>query len=169
MKKIIAFTFVLLISMGMHAQGNPSATVTATASANIIQPIEIAKISDLAFGNIVSGSADGTVIIAVDGSRTATGGVALIDAGSVSTAAIFDITGFADASFSIEVPASIIIETAGGANQMTVNNFVSNLGLDAILDENGEAKLQVGATLNVSAQQPAGMYSGTFDVIVAYN
>lgn len=169
MKKIIALTFAILTSMGIYAQGNPTATVTSTASATIIQPIEIAKVTDLAFGNVASGTADGTVVIATDGTRTSTGGVALIDAGSVSNAAIFDITGLADATFTIEVPSSIIIQTSGGANQMTVNNFVSNLGASSVLDENGEAKLQVGATLNVTAQQPAGMYSGTFDVIVAYN
>jgi hypothetical protein len=131
--------------------------------------LQIAKTADLAFGNIASGTADGTVVIAVDGSRTSTGGVTLIEAGNVSNAASFDITGYADASFTIEVPASIVIETEGGADQMTVNNFVSSLGADSVLDVNGEATLEVGATLNVSAQQAAGLYSGSFDVIVAYN
>lgn len=169
MKKLILITFSIVFSHEVFSQGNPSTTVTATASANVIQPIEIAKITDLAFGNIASGTADGAVIIGVDGTRTSSGGVSLIDAGSVSTAASFDITGFADASFTIEVPSSVTIETAGGANQMVVNNFVSSLGANAILDANGEAKVFVGATLNVSAQQEAGMYSGSFQVIVAYN
>jgi hypothetical protein len=75
----------------------------------------------------------------------------------------------ADASFTIEVPTSIVIETEGGADQMTVDNFISSLGADSVLDVNGEATLEVGATLNVSAQQAAGLYSGSFDVIVAYN
>ncbi|MFN6377822.1 MAG: DUF4402 domain-containing protein, partial [Flavobacteriales bacterium] len=104
-----------------------------------------------------------------DGARTSTGGVTLIEAGNVSNAASFDVNGYADASFTIEVPASIVIETAGGAEQMTVDNFVSSLGADSVLDANGEATLNVGATLNVSAQQAAGLYSGSFDVIVAYN
>ena len=169
MKKLILITFSIVFSHEVFSQGNPSTTVTATASANVIKPIEIAKITDLAFGNIASGTADGAVIIGEDGTRTSSGGVSLIDAGSVSTAASFDITGFADASFTIEVPSSVIIETAGGANQMVVNNFVSSLGANVILDVNGEAKVFVGATLNVSAQQEAGLYSGSFQVIVAYN
>jgi hypothetical protein len=73
---------------------NPTASATATASANIIQPLEIAKTADLAFGNIASGTADGTVVIAVDGSRTSTGGVTLIEAGNVSNAASFDVNRF---------------------------------------------------------------------------
>ncbi|MBL0316158.1 MAG: DUF4402 domain-containing protein [Flavobacteriales bacterium] len=169
MKKFIVLSVALVMTVGAFAQGNPTASATATASANIIQPLQIAKTADLAFGNIASGTADGTVVIAVDGARTSTGGVTLIEAGNVSNAASFDVTGLADASFTIEVPTSIVIETAGGADQMTVDNFVSSLGADSVLDVNGEATLEVGATLNVSAQQAAGLYSGSFDVIVAYN
>lgn len=169
MKKFFVFSVALVMSVGVFAQGNPTASATATASANIIQPLEIVKTADLAFGNIASGTSEGTVVIAVDGSRTSTGGVTLIEAGNVSNAASFDINGYADASFTIEVPASIVIETEGGAEQMTVDNFVSSLGTDSVLDANGAATLEVGATLNVSAQQAAGLYSGSFDVIVAYN
>ena len=168
MKKFLVFTAAILTTVGVFAQGNPTASATATASANIIQPLEIVKTADLAFGNIASGTSEGTVVIATDGARTSTGGVTLIEAGNVSNAASFDVNGLADASFTIEVPASIVIETAGGADQMTVDNFVSSLGADSVLDANGEATLQVGATLNVSAQQAAGLYSGSFDVIVAY-
>jgi hypothetical protein len=169
MKKFLVFTAAILTTVGVFAQGNPTATASATASANIIQPLEIVKTADLAFGNIASGTSEGTVVIATDGARTSTGGVTLIEAGNVSNAASFDVNGLADASFTIEVPASIVIETAGGADQMTVDNFVSSLGADSVLDANGEATLNVGATLNVSAQQAAGLYSGSFDVIVAYN
>jgi hypothetical protein len=169
MKKFLVFTAAILTTVGVFAQGNPTASATATASANIIQPLEIVKTADLAFGNIASGTSEGTVVIATDGARTSTGGVTLIEAGNVSNAASFDVNGLADASFTIEVPASIVIETAGGADQMTVDNFVSSLGADSVLDANGEATLNVGATLNVSAQQAAGLYSGSFDVIVAYN
>ena len=169
MKKFLVFTAAIVVSVSSFAQGNPTASATATASANIIQPLEIVKTADLAFGNIASGTSEGTVVIATDGARTSTGGVTLIEAGNVSNAASFDVNGLADASFTIEVPASIVIETEGGAEQMTVDNFVSSLGADSVLDANGEATLQVGATLNVSAQQAAGLYSGSFDVIVAYN
>ena len=72
------------------------------------------------------------------------------------------------ASFSIEVPAAIVIETEAG-DQMTVNNFVSSLGADSVLDVNGTATLGVGATLNVTAHQAAGLCGGSFDLIVAYN
>lgn len=160
---------LVVLATGVFAQGTPTASATGTASANIVQPLEMAKIADLAFGNIAAGTAAGVVTIATDGSRTATGGVTLNAAGSVQNAASFDINGLADANFDVNLPASITFETEDGTEQMNVENFVSSLGDESVLDANGEASLSVGANLNVDAQQAAGLYSGTFDVIVAYN
>jgi hypothetical protein len=52
---------------------------------------------------------------------------------------------------------------------MEVNYFVSDLGNNSTLDNAGEAQLKVGATLNVEANQAVGLYTGSFDVTVAYN
>jgi hypothetical protein len=52
---------------------------------------------------------------------------------------------------------------------MEVDNFVSSLGATNSLSNQGTATLVVGATLNVEANQAPGLYSGTFDVVVAYN
>jgi hypothetical protein len=52
---------------------------------------------------------------------------------------------------------------------MAVDNFVSSLGATSALDAQGESALKVGATLNVDANQPVGLYTGAFDVTVAYN
>jgi hypothetical protein len=99
--------------------------------------------------------------------RTSTGGVTLIAAGNVSNAAAFDIIGYPDATFTISMPSSILISF--GANDMAVDNFVSSLGATSALDAQGESALKVGATLNVDANQPVGLYTGAFDVTVAYN
>jgi len=144
-----------------------SATGTATATARIVQPLEIVKQADLAFGNIAAGIADGSVTIALDGSRSGMGGVTLIAAGNVNSAASFDIQGYPGASFTIDLPSSIDIES--GNDEMEVDNFVSSLGATNSLSNQGTATLVVGATLNVEANQAPGLYSGTFDVVVAYN
>jgi hypothetical protein len=52
---------------------------------------------------------------------------------------------------------------------MQVNDFVSNLGDNSVLSNEGTANLKVGATLNVEANQTPGLYEGKFDVTVAYN
>jgi len=166
--------------LGLQAQGPPtpggsgSAPVggfngiaNGDATAHIVQPIGVIKISDLKFGNVAAGSNSGTVVISITGDRSATGGATLIAAGNVSNAAAFDITGYPDASFTISLPASILI--ASGANNMEIDNFVSSLGASSNLDGSGEAELKVGATLNVDANQAVGLYTGSFDVTIAYN
>jgi hypothetical protein len=125
------------------------------------------KTADLKFGNLAAGPVAGTVDMAITDVRTATGGVTLIAAGNVSNAAAFDIIGAPDATFTISLPTSISI--ASGANAMQVDNFVSSLGATAALDAQGAQALKVGATLNVDANQAVGLYTGTFDVTVAYN
>ncbi|MDH4472188.1 MAG: DUF4402 domain-containing protein, partial [Fluviicola sp.] len=142
-------------------------TASADASARIVSPLQITKTADLKFGNIAAGPAAGTVDMAITDVRSATGGVTLISAGNVSNAAAFDIIGYPDATFTISLPSTILI--ASGANDMQVDNFVSSLGATSALDAQGESALKVGATLNVDANQPVGLYTGSFDVTVAYN
>jgi Domain of unknown function (DUF4402) len=142
-------------------------TASADASARIVEPLQITKTADLKFGNIAAGPSAGQVDMSISDVRTATGGVTLIAAGNVSNAAAFDIIGYPDASFTISLPSSILI--ASGANDMLVDNFVSSLGATSTLDAAGASALKVGASLNVAANQPVGLYTGSFDVTVAYN
>ena len=170
MKKVVlifaSLLVIVVVSNTANAQSTPS-VASATASAQIIQPLVITKVTDLAFGNIAAGTTAGTVVIDTDGNRTGDGGITLITAGSVSNAANFSITGYAEATFTVELPTSIVISSNG--NEMTVDNFVSSLGETSSLDVLGEANLNVGATLNVESNQAPGLYEGTFDVTVAYN
>ena len=156
----------MILSINTNAQ-TASSTATASASARIVTPLEITKNVDLAFGNIAAGPSAGTVTIATDGTRNGNGGVTLITAGSISNAAQFSIVGYPSATFAIALPSSINIENGGFL--MSVDNFVSDLGATSTLDGLGEAGLNVGATLNVNAGQEPGLYTGSFDVTVAYN
>jgi hypothetical protein len=170
MKKMMflfaSLLFVAVLTSSVNAQ-TASSTANAEASARIIAPLEILKVADLKFGNIAAGPSAGTVVIATDDARTKSGGVTLIAAGNVSNAASFDIVGYPDGTFTIDIPESIII--SADDEEMTVDNFVSNLGASSTLNTDGEANLKVGATLNVEANQAPGLYTGSFDVTVAYN
>jgi hypothetical protein len=105
--------------------------------------------------------------MSTDDVRTSDGGVTLIAAGNESNAASFDITGAPDATFTIDLPSSITLES--DSDKMQVNDFVSNLGDSSVLSNEGTANLKVGATLLVEANQTPGLYEGQFDVTVAYN
>ncbi len=167
---LLASLFVMVLAtQRVNAEGPASASASASANATIITPIAIAQVADLNFGNIVAGTATGTVTVDTGGNRTSSTGITLPNAtlGTVN-AAEFTVTGLADATYAITLPGSIDISTTGGET-MTVTGFTSNPSGTGTLAANGEQTLSVGATLNVGENQAAGDYTGTFNVTVAYN
>ncbi len=148
----------------MDAQA-PSPAFTETET-NTSAPIEIICTRDLNFGEIVRSGTAGTVTInAVSGARTASGGVYLGANGGASAAA-FEITGQKNKQFTISLSNSITI--SNGTSNMTVNAFTTSLtGNAGKFDHDGQGSFQVGARLNVSAQQATGVYKGTFEVTIA--
>jgi hypothetical protein len=154
------------IATGTYAQE----TASATATAAVIAPISITKDVDMNFGNVaVQSTTGGTVVLTPEGTRTKTGGVTLPTTTGTVTAASFTIGGTGNYTYAITLPSTALTITSG-ANTMTVTAFTSTPSGTGQLTA-GTQTLNVGATLNVSAAQPAGTYvSGTpFDVTVNYN
>ena len=170
MKKVtIILTGVILMSiasLNAFADGGSTATSSASASARIITPIALSTTQNLNFGNIASSNTLGTVTISTANVRTSTGGVTPSAIGAF-TQAIYAASGENNATYSIQLPSSVTI--SDGTNNMTVNNFVSDPGTTGVLSGSGAQTINVGATLNVGADQATGNYSGTYDVTIAYN
>jgi len=163
--KIAAFALLMCGSgVGAFAQS----TASATASATIVTPISITKTVDMNFGNVAVTASGGTVILATDGSRTKTGGVTLPAVTGTVTAAEFDVTGEGNYTYVITLPSGNHT-ISSGLNTMTVNGFNYSSGAGTL--SSGAQTFSVGATLNVSATQPAGTYTSAtpFDVTVNYN
>lgn len=141
------------------------ATGTAQAFANIVTPISIKKNIDLNFGNIAASGSNFTVALSAAGVRSSTGGTGTLPSvmGTV-TAAEFTASGLTGATYAVTLPSSITI--THGTNNMTVDDFNSNATLTLT---DGSETFNVGATLNVGANQVAGAYTGTFNVVVNYN
>ena len=166
MKKLLALFVVVL---GFSAVSFAQATKTATASATIIGPISLTKVTDMNFGNIAVGTAAGTVVLAPAGGRTATTVTLPAVTGTV-TAATFVVTGEGTSTYAITLPASNVIRIGAAGATMTVNNFTSTpSGTGALTG--GTQNIAVGATLNVAASQATGTYVSIapFDVTVNYN
>jgi len=166
MKKILAIS-VLMFAFVAATFGQVNATATATAT--IVTPIAIVNASNMNFGNVAVNATPGTVILAPAGTRSATGGVTLPVVGGTVTAATFTVTGNSGATYSITLPSGTNTIT-DGTNNMTVGTWTSTPTPTGTLT-GGTETLRVGATLNVGASQPAGVYvSGTpFTVTVNYN
>ena len=170
MKKLIKFFALSIVLFSLAAGTFAQVSDVATATATIVTPIAIAKTVDMNFGNAAVSAALGTVILTPAGSRSATGGVSFLtgNPGTV-TAASFNVTGLALATYSISITGAPLTVTSGG-NTMTVTAFTSTPTPTGTLTGGAETLL-VGGTLNVAAAQATGVYvSGTpFTVTVNYN
>jgi hypothetical protein len=170
MKNQTKFFALAIVMLAFTASTFAQVTASATATATVVTPIGISKTVDMNFGNVAASVAAGTVVLATDGSRTATGGVTIPTSGvGTAAAASFTVTGQGTYTFVITLPSTDYTITDGTHN-MIVNTFTSNPSGTGTLVA-GSKTLLVGATLNVGISQAAGVYTNGvgFDVTVNYN
>jgi hypothetical protein len=167
MKKIHALTAMaasLLFSTGAMAQ--VSDQVDGQMSATVLtQEITLTQVESLRFGTVLPFGRNGWIRIATNGVTS--------DSNALSTAdgapSLWTIEGINSAPYDIAMP--LTAEVADGAgNIMAVNNFKRTGGIGQLfLDAAGEASFAIGADLQVGKNQPAGDYTGTYQVTVSYN
>jgi hypothetical protein len=171
MKKTIIFAAAALSTMsaGQAFAAPNTSSATSSASSTIIQPVTIAKDSDLAFGRIVKpASGTGTVAIAntADGVN-ATGAVAL--SGITTSRAKFTISGEGGQVVSVSVPASVTMTNGTDALNVTLTgDLPATPTLSGSLGATGTAALNVGGSFDLASTAKTGVYTGTFQVDVAY-
>lgn len=151
-----------------------AANQTGTATSIIVRPNTLVKVDDLDFGTIAAGTTAGTVTVnALTGARTATGGATPV--GTIAQRAVFQGTG-GILLITVSGDTSVTLtRVGGGAPAMTatlVRAATTSGGGIALLGgtllPSGVQTYYVGGTLNVGANQPAGDYSGTFQLTVNY-
>lgn len=162
-----AISGIVLLALSLAMPGVHAATGSAAVGANILGSLVATGSLDLVFGDLSAGPIPGSVIIATDGSRSGTGGVQLSSA-SPSSPATFSLVGIPNRTFAVTLPASILISDSGG-NSMVVDGLNSSPSGVGQLNALGEETLVVGGTLNVTANQNMGSYSGVMTVTVDYN
>jgi hypothetical protein len=133
----------------------------ATATAEIVAPLRLSKVSDLQFAGVVVGERPGTVTLATTGRQAATGGVSVVE-GSAGRAAAFGLGG-ARGSYAVLLPQAVVLHS--GVDRLQIDSFTHDGG-DAL---EGATQMHVGATLHVAPRQPSGSYVGDFDFTVSYN
>lgn len=161
-----ALVLVSFATVSVSAQTNPTASAQAASSATIITPIGITKVGDLAFGNIIASASLGTVVVALDGTRSQTGGATFPSIAGTISAASFTVSGMTGVGFTLTLPENNVIELSAGEEKMTLSAFTHNA---PSVIASGGSTFQVGATLNVKANQGPGAYTGSFNAIVNYN
>lgn len=165
-----------VIATGTFGASNSFAVGASTdASATVITPIAITKTVDLVFGSFARG-AGGTVTVSTSGARTASGTI-LSAIGSSPTAARFDVTGDADATYSIDWsgvsvltdPVSLETMALAKTSDLTGGNAINGEVATGTLSAGGAQSIYLGGVLTVGALQAAGDYAGNVTVTVEYN
>lgn len=148
--------FALITISTVNAQELPPRPITVT-----VDPFQ-----NLSFGAFCVTAAGGTVIIYADGSRDKTGDIILINLGFDFSAALLEIEANAGTIVSFTVADGTL--TSGGAT-MILHAGGTNPLSPFVISENPPSftQLNIGGTLVVgnNLANPAGIYSGTFEII----
>ena len=156
-----------------------SASVSATASAHVIQPLKVKPLKDLSFGKIASGHHFGTVIVTVYNTRNATGGAQLLHYGTFHRAS-FRVTGTEGVKYSVNLPTNLTSQKTNSTpipgvtllNVVDLKSYSVNAGAETLIGEigsNGTDTLYVGGTLEVPKKASSGLYRGDIHITVEFN
>lgn len=179
---------LLILATALGAMTASAATVPGGASATIAPPgIVLVRTSSLSFGTIAPSSNSGTVIVdPTAGTTTSSGGVSVVAAGN---AASFRASSTANANqfFWVEVPDdSTVFLTRAGSPDLLMRAFTvsANVVAGCVVQSGAAAppnsakatcpavksgvtfSFQVGGTLDVPPNPPAGTYTGAFSIII---
>ncbi len=165
----------LFAAMGMSSVAHAD-TATADATAEVLQPLNLTlQGGALDFGSIVVDGADTLTLTPDNTMDCANKNVVCVGTTSVPT---FELTGTANKDITINLPtADVELVLDGGSNAvaaqvLTLTNFTTSTQVNnapgVTLDGAGEAIFSVGGTLNIGADQDAGIYEGQFVVEVEY-
>jgi hypothetical protein len=151
-------------------------TAPGNARTTVIRSVSFVINGNLDFGTVIGGTTAGTVTISNKGTRSRTGGITLANGGGHKPAT-FSGQATVNQMFKISAGASSISLTGPGA-PMRVRNFVIGTAGGTTLGNapltiwnnypNGIFGFNVGATLDVGANQAPGKYTGTWSITLNY-
>jgi spore coat protein U-like protein len=177
MKKLIfmILAIILVASLTTKTIKAQTAKASTTAGAEIVGAISITSDASLNFGKMSAPSADVDVTISTAKQVTSTNSSVISLFSTNAANAHYNVSGASGFLYNITLPADDLVLIQSGSNSMHVNGFkartTSISGSDGTSGTlvSGADTFVVGATLKVKSGQLVGTYSGTFDVIVAYN
>lgn len=169
MRARFTFLWLLLVSApGLYAQSG----VLGRMEVELAVPVTATETELLNFGRIVPEAAGGSVRITPQGERTSSGSITLMD--DAYSAGRFTIAGMPSSLVSIvlpQTPQRLVLSS--GVTEVTVDEFTSDVpvGGQVVRQSDGKAEISIGATLYIGngLTNPAGYYTGTYEVVFMYN
>ena len=122
-------------------------------------------IQNLAFGAFYHGNTGGTLMLAGDGSRSATGDVVLLNLGITYFNAIFEIEAPPGTIVSIlNGPDATLTGSSGGSMTLNIGTSSPAAPFSTVLPPPSRTQVNIGGTLTIgnNAATPPGSYTGTF-------
>lgn len=164
---LLALSALALLASPACAQSGGAASQRATASVNVLKPLQLTTIRNLQFGTILIGNFSGTQNVSVTSSgRTCGSGGGLTCSGVFSTAQ-FRVTGSNNQTASISSATSTV--TLTNANGSTLIMTPSLPGSVSFNNSGNQGVLfDVGGTLAFTPTMEDGIYTGTLEIRVAY-
>lgn len=155
-----------------QAQGQ-EATATAHAAVQVIRPVQASAITPLSFGWVQSGARSGSITVPPTGRVHSTG----VSTASLLSAfpATFLVRGEPNWGYDVVLPQRLTIRPILSwrhGRALTVADFRSASqvgGARGRLDGTGRDVLRVGATIQVPANTPGGLYAVMVPVTVSYD
>lgn len=159
----------LALLAAVPANASPVAAPTQPpARASVVVPLVVTKIQDLSFGAIIPRS-DHLTVVVIDPFTGVRSGNATLVASDAGQRGHFEITGTPGHRVGIDLvwPAELISENGDEIDLIS-------LSLDGPIFRNlhsvtGIRNFGVGGRIEVAPDQPEGLYTATYDVIVWYN
>ena len=168
----IALCAAAASAVAAPALAQSSSTQSTSSSTRIIQPLTLAKNTDLAFGSVVkpSSSTNTVGVDAASGARALSGGGDAALAPSSAGRATYAVSGEGGQTFSISTPATFDMLRQGGTDTITVNLAPSATSgtISGSLGSAGTASFGIGGSFAVAPSTASGAYTGSFDATVAY-
>lgn len=139
----------------------------ATASVNVMKPLQLTALRNLQFGTVLLGTFAGTQNVTISPSGRTCGSDAGLTCSGLFTTAQFRLTGSNNQVALITSPTPTVTLTNGtGAALPLTLSFPSSLTID---NSGNPGKLfEVGGTLAFTSTMADGLYTGTIDIQVAY-
>lgn len=163
-------------ALGMASVANAADNADATATAEVLSALtlEVAAGTKLDFGSMVVSGA-GTVALAADGTLTCTD-PDVICSGTTSVPTFNISGGTINKAVTVTLPTGTVnLLRSGGApanasDVIVLGSFVDDTTAGEVtLDGSGAGSFDVGGTITFDGSEVPGVYSGTFNVSVAYS
>lgn len=169
MKRFAVTTlFIAVFFISLRAQ----TSVIGRVEAELVVPVTAVETDLLNFGKIVVEVGGGSIQVTPTGERIISGNVMLAD--NEFSSGKFQVSGLPESLFSMVLPQQPQKLYMSNSDQtLTVDNFRSSVPQSGqvIRQADGKAEVNIGATLFIGSNltNPAGFYSGSYEVVFTYN